>query len=264
MEKGTGPFRSSFSSGDLLPSHVLCSYRNIFNGKIYGLSCRGAVCSSDGFCNVAYVQKKTGKRRTQDQNVIFDVGNVLVDYDWKTYLKGFHFPEEEEKKLAKEIFQSDIWNERDKGLYDEEEYIRRFIEKAPEYKKDIRRVLRETPKTIGTKDYAQTWVQYLKKRGYRLYILSNYSEYMLERTKAKMNFLKYMDGAVFSCDVKEVKPEPAIYKILLEDYGLKPEECVFIDDREENCRGARKLGMHAVRFHDFKQAAADLEALGVK
>ena len=44
---------------------------------------------------------------------------------------------------------------------------------------------------------------------------------MLERTKAKMNFLKYMDGAVFSCDVKEVKPEPAIYKILLEDYGLK-------------------------------------------
>ena len=40
----------------------------------------------------------------------------LVDYDWKTYLKGFHFPEEEEKKLAKEIFQSDIWNERDKGF----------------------------------------------------------------------------------------------------------------------------------------------------
>ena len=39
---------------------------------------------------------------------------------------------------------------------------------------------------------------------------------------------------------------------------------VFIDDREENCRGARKLGMHAVRFRDFKQAAADLEALGVK
>ena len=114
------------------------------------------------------------------------------------------------------------------------------------------------------KRQAQAWVQYLKKRGYRLYILSNYSEYMLERTKAKMNFLKYMDGAVFSCDVKEVKPEPAIYKILLEDYGLKPEECVFIDDREENCRGARKLGMHAVRFHDFKQAAADLEALGVK
>ena len=50
MEKGTGPCRSSFSTGDLLPSHVLCSYRNIFNGKIYGLSCRGAVCSSDGLC----------------------------------------------------------------------------------------------------------------------------------------------------------------------------------------------------------------------
>ena len=99
-------------------------------------------------------RKRLEKDGRRIKNVIFDVGNVLVDYDWKTYLKGFHFPEEEEKKLAKEIFQSDIWNERDKGLYDEEEYIRRFIEKAPEYKKDIRRVLRETPKTIGTKDYA--------------------------------------------------------------------------------------------------------------
>ena len=79
-------------------------------------------------------RKRLEKDGRRIKNVIFDVGNVLVDYDWKTYLKGFHFPEEEEKKLAKEIFQSDIWNERDKGLYDEEEYIRRFM-KAPRIQK---------------------------------------------------------------------------------------------------------------------------------
>ena len=107
-------------------------------------------------------------------------------------------------------------------------------------------------------------VRYLKDQGYRLYILSNYSDYMLKGTADKLTFLKYMDGIVFSCQVKELKPEPAIYRVLLEKYGLKPEESVFIDDMEENCASAEKQGIHAVCFREFKQAAADLEKLGVK
>lgn len=209
-------------------------------------------------------KRKPGKNGGQIKNVIFDVGCVLVDFDWKTYLKSFGFSREEEELIAKEVFKSDIWNERDRGLFGEEEYVRQFVERAPQYKKDIRRVLRDTPKTIGTRDYAKTWVKYLKKQGYHLYILSNYSEYMLEHTKSKMNFLKYMDGVVFSCEVKELKPEPGIYKVLLETYGLNPKECVFIDDREENCRGAQKQGIRTVCFRNFKQAAEALERLGVK
>ena len=79
-----------------------------------------------------------------------------------------------------------------------------------------------------------------------------------------MSFLKYMDGVVFSCEAKQVKPEPEIYKTILKKYNLKPEKTVFIDDRKENCEGAEKAGIRAIQFQSFKQAAAELEKLGIK
>ena len=79
-----------------------------------------------------------------------------------------------------------------------------------------------------------------------------------------MSFLPYMDGAVFSCDVEMIKPEPEIYQYILEQYDLNPSETVFLDDRKENCQGAEKQGIHAIQFKSFKQAAAELEKLGVK
>lgn len=198
------------------------------------------------------------------KNVIFDVGRVLVAFNWEEYLRGFGFSEEKFDKIAKATFLSPVWPERDRGLYDEEEYIRQFTALAPEYSEDIRKVVRESYKTVEMYPYAETWVKYLKNQGYHLYILSNYSHYMLKNTREKLAFLKYMDGVVFSCEVRELKPEPEIYRTLLENYHLKAEECVFVDDMEENCSSAEKLGIHAVCFRDFKQAAADLQKIGVK
>ena len=199
------------------------------------------------------------------KNIIFDVGQVLVSYDWESYLKAFHFSAEEEKLIAEKVFKSQIWNERDRGLFPEEEYRKQFIAELPaEYEADVKRVIEESGKTIGIKDYAETWTSYLKSQGYQLYVLSNYSRYMLDRTKKEMPFLKYMDGTVFSCDVKQLKPEADIYQTLLDKFGLKAEECVFIDDRPVNCEGAQKAGIHTICFKSFKQAAAELEALGVK
>ena len=200
------------------------------------------------------------------ENIIFDVGQVLVSYDWESYLKAFHFPAEEEKLIAEKVFKSQIWNERDRGLFSEEEYRKQFIAALPaEYEADVKRVIEKSGKTIGIKDYAETWTGYLKSQGYHLYILSNYSQFMLDQTRpGKMPFLKNMDGVIFSCKVQQIKPEADIYETLLSRFGLKPEESVFLDDRPENCEAARKLGIHAIEFHDLKQAAKELEKLGVK
>lgn len=197
------------------------------------------------------------------ENIVFDVGNVLVDYDWKTYLKGYGFPEEVYERIADATFRSAVWPERDRGLYDEETYVRQFVALAPEYEKEIREVLRRSPETIHSRPYSLTWVKYLKSRGYRLYILSNYCQYMLEANRPMMDFLKYMDGVVFSCQVKKLKPEKEMFQVLTEDYGLKPEKSVFLDDMEENCQGAREAGFHAIRFFSFQQAAEELKKLGV-
>lgn len=210
------------------------------------------------------------KNRQNDQenrameNIIFDVGQVLVKFDWETYLKSYHFPEEKYEKLADVIFRSNIWNERDRSLLDEEEYINQMEHAAPEYEAEIRMVMKNSAKTISKLDYSETWVKYLKEQGYHLYILSNYSTAMLKQTRSMMSFLKYMDGVVFSCDVKQIKPEADIYRTLLNRYSLDPKKTIFIDDREENCAAARKEGIHAICFKSFKQAAAELEKLGVK
>ena len=71
-----------------------------------------------------------------------------------------------------------------------------------------------------------------------------------------LDFLPYMDGGVFSCHVKLIKPDLAIYLCLLKKYGLRAEECLFIDDREENVAVARELGMQVVRFEGYEQARA--------
>lgn len=198
------------------------------------------------------------------ENIIFDVGKVLVKYEWEKYLDGFGFPKEERDKLAKVVFQSKTWDERDRGSEEEEYYIEQMIKEAPEYVDDIREVMRRSGETIEMMDYAETWIRYLKDKGYHIYILSNYSTYMLEKTQDELTFLKYADGAIFSCQVKQIKPEPAIYQTLLNRYHLDPEKSVFLDDRAENCEGARKEGIHAIQFESFKQAAAELEKLGVK
>ncbi len=198
------------------------------------------------------------------ENIIFDVGQVLVKYDWETYLDSFNFPEEERDRIAKAVFMSNVWNERDRSSEDEQYYVEQMVKAAPEYENDIREVMRRSDETIKKTDYADTWVKYLKNQGYHVYILSNYATDTLERTGDKLTFLKYVDGAVFSCQVKQIKPEPAIYKTLIERYNLDPQKSVFLDDRAENCEAARKRGIHAIQFESFKQAAAELEKLGVK
>ena len=76
-----------------------------------------------------------------------------------------------------------------------------------------------------------------------------------------LDFLPHMDGGVFSCYVQLIKPDPEIYRTLMDKYDLKAEECVFIDDREENVVAARELGMQAIRFENYAQARGELELL---
>lgn len=235
---------------------------------------RGALASAILVPVMAYIfllgYRFFGRKKPEEEkdgmieNIVFDVGNVLVGFEWENYLKGFGFSQEKYEKIADATFRNQIWNERDRGLYDEEEYVRQFITQAPEYADDIREVVRRSPEAIIKRDYTLTWVKYLKSQGYHLYILSNYSEFALKYNRPDMDFLKYMDGVIFSCEVKELKPEPGIYEKLLSAYQLDPAKSVFLDDRADNCQGARDMGMYAIQFHDFKQAAAELEKLGVK
>ena len=92
-------------------------------------------------------------------------------------------------------------------------------------------------------------------------MLSNYSRKIYEETKDQMKFLPYIDYAVFSYQCRLIKPDPAIYRHLLNTCGLDPRETVFIDDRPENVAAAEGEGIHGIVFSSKEQAQNDLERL---
>ena len=102
-------------------------------------------------------------------------------------------------------------------------------------------------------------------KGYRLYILSNYGAWTYAKTKDQsLGFLKDVDGALFSFEVKQIKPEPEIYHSLLERFHLRAEECVFLDDRQNNVDGAIACGISAIRFTGYEDARQKLKEYGVE
>jgi HAD superfamily hydrolase (TIGR01509 family) len=92
------------------------------------------------------------------------------------------------------------------------------------------------------------FIKKCKNEGHRVYGLSNWdAESFALLKKQYPELFDLFDGIVVSGEVKANKPHANIYQILLNRYQLKPENCWFIDDQQENIDGARKLGINAVR-----------------
>ena len=195
------------------------------------------------------------------RNIIFDVGMVLADFCWEKVMHELGFSGEIFEKLADATVRSDAWRDYDRSLISDEEILASFIANAPGLEKEICLFWDHTADTIERYPYAEEWVRGLKEEGYHCYILSNYSKRTFDLTKEKLTFLELMDGALFSWQVKLNKPEPEIYRTLLERYQLKPEECVFLDDSLDNVNAARNMGIHAIHFTGIENAKKKLREL---
>ncbi|MDR1952756.1 MAG: HAD family phosphatase [Elusimicrobiota bacterium] len=199
------------------------------------------------------------------KNVIFDVGGVFVKWDPKAIFKKYFNSDKEVDDFMKEIDFEGMNEKGDLGSESVTDMMRNLAEKFPQYKEPILEYDRNWLDTIvfeykGTRNLAIV----LKKSGYKIYILSNWESDKFKLFDSKYKILEIFDGYVLSGDVHEVKPYHPIYKILLEKYGLKAEECAFLDDRPENVAGANALGMKGFVFVSANQAKIDLESAGVK
>ena len=192
--------------------------------------------------------------------VIFDIGNVLMKFDYLPYIRRLLQDEDTIYRVNGAIWRSGYWNDLDRGE-DPGVCIPRMIREEPSLSREIRLVLDHVGECMFRYDYAIPWVQELKSRGYKVYYLSNYSEFGMKANPSVLDFLPYMDGGVFSWEAGLVKPDPRIYRLLLTRYDLTPSECVFLDDFEANVNAARAEGMHAIRFRNESQGRADLERL---
>ena len=198
------------------------------------------------------------------KNIIFDLGGVLVDWNPVDKLRRMGLPEEEVNIIAQNTAFSAEWNEIDKGAIEKEKLYDVMLARIPqEYREDAASFLNEGVfDAIHSFSYSAEWLKSLKKRGLSVFLLTNYSEWMFDyHYKNEFSFKDSVDGMIVSGKVKLLKPDRAIYEALMNKYGLKPEECVFFDDRLENVEGARKCGINAIVFKDYETATTELERL---
>ena len=198
------------------------------------------------------------------KNIVLDVGRVLVAWQPLDTMKELGFSEEITACLDAALFKSGVWNEADRGVLSDEEFLNLAIEKAPVYEKEIRLFWNNIEQAIWQLPYAKTWIRAMKKAGYHVYILSNYGSYTYEKTRDKaLDFLKEADGAIFSYEIKQIKPDAAIFEALFEKYQIKAEESVFLDDLQANIEGAKLVGMQGIVFTGLEEAKEALKKLGV-
>lgn len=197
------------------------------------------------------------------KNIILDVGKVLVEWDVSVIFDTLGFSEETAKAVADATIYTPDWLESDRSAVSDEELLDCFIARAPEYEKEIRLFWENIGLSIWQYDYSRAWIQNMKKNGYRVYILSNYGRWTYRNTQEALSFLEDVDGAVFSFQVCQVKPEPKIYQSLLHKYQLLPGECVFLDDRRDNIEAAEKQGITGILFTGYEDALEKLKEYGV-
>lgn len=198
------------------------------------------------------------------RNIIFDLGGVVVDYDPRAFLVDHFMNEKLEEQLYELTFGSHEWWMLDADQITREEANEIFRARGKEigrsFEMDV--ILTDWVDMLKTRDDTVQLMKRLKKRGYRLYYLSNIPKDVLELMRQR-KFWAMFDGGVASCRAKMNKPDPRIYLALLYRYRLRPEETIFLDDNRENVAAARELGLAGIHFRSLKHALAQMIKLGV-
>lgn len=188
------------------------------------------------------------------KNIILDMGNVLLTYNPQVCLDYFLDNEEDKALIMKELFQGPEWVEGDLGYMTDEERYHAVKERIPQrLHKALKNCALQWTMCMKPVAGAKEFCDYVKEKGYHLYVLSNASSSFYDYFPKEFAPLSYFDGVVVSCDIHKIKPDRAIYEYMLEKYELNPKECFFLDDRPENVEGAIALGMSGAMFEgDFQ------------
>ena len=196
--------------------------------------------------------------------IVLDIGNVLAHFGWREYLHNCNYDEDTIDKISRATVCSKLWLEWDRGLKTRDELIEISCSMEPGLEKEIREFFRNTFTMIKEYDYSTDFVKQLKENGYKVYLLSNYSEANFEHDSKSFQFMKYVDGSIISCKIKHVKPEPEIYQALIQTYDINPSEAVFLDDLQINLEAAKEFGFHTVLMKSYNEAMDEFRRVGIR
>ena len=195
--------------------------------------------------------------------VVFDIGNVLLDWNPRhLYRKIFTDVDRMEWFLANVC--TPAWNlEQDRGRTFAEA-VSLLSERHPEWANEIAAFDERWVETVaGEIPGSRVLLAELNRRGVKLYAITNFSAEKYEEAAARFGFFADFKGVVVSGRERLLKPDAAIYHLFLERYDVSPARSLFVDDSHVNVEGARRVGMHAVQFHDVARLRTELERLGL-
>lgn len=180
-------------------------------------------------------------------DIILDMGNVLLEWNKDKILQGVSEMKKDYLILDKTIFQSGLWERLDLGTMTREELVLKVVSMLGRaYQKKVEEVIWNWPSYIDIYREVFPVLSELKKKGHRIFVLSNTSKVFYDLLEEQLSPLKeLLDGFVLSCDIKAIKPDLAMFKEILDKYQLDPTNCVFLDDIENNTIAAEKLGIKA-------------------
>lgn len=195
------------------------------------------------------------------KDVIFDFGGVLMDWDPR-YFYRIYFKDEEEMEYFLSNICTDDWNaEQDRGR-PFEEGVRLLQAQYPQYAEPIQ-MFKDKWEYMLKGEFPESvdLLKQLKNKGYGIYGLTNWSAETIPLVYAKYDFFQLFDGIVVSGEEKVIKPDPKIYRILLERYNLTAENTLFIDDNSANIETAKRLGGQTIVFDSIENVSLQVSAL---
>jgi 2-haloacid dehalogenase len=202
---------------------------------------------------------KMGKIR----NVVFDLGGVLIDWNPRHLYRKIFSNESEMEWFLSEVC-SPEWNLKQDGGRPFSEAIKELSVQYPELNEKIALYFDRWEEMLGgeLQDTIKI-VEELKSNGTPLFGLTNWSNETFPIAYAKYDSLKQLEGIIVSGDEKLLKPDHAIYRVLLNRFKISPLESVYIDDNKTNADAASELGFKSIHFTTAEKLREELRSLGL-
>ena len=192
------------------------------------------------------------------KNVVFDVGGVLLEWNPASVIANFHPDAATQAVIRQQMFEHDDWHEFDRGSLTYDGAIEHFSRATGRSREEVRALIHATRESLRPIEGTVRLVDDLAAAGVQLYLLSNMPVSTFDYLVQHHRFFGHFKHLVISGAILLIKPEPAIYRHLVEKTGIVPAESVFIDDLLKNVVAARECGFEAIQFRDAASCRNEL------
>jgi 2-haloacid dehalogenase len=201
---------------------------------------------------------------TQRDTVIFDLGGVLLDWDPRHLYRRLFAADEAAMEHFLATICTSAWNrQQDAGRPCAEACALLTAEHPDKVALIDAYYTRHLEMIAGTIEGTVVILSELRARGVPLYFLSNYSAETYPLVRARYEFLSWFAGGIVSGEHGVIKPDPMIYRLLIERHDIDPARAVFIDDVAANAEAARAFGIHPIHFTGADVLRTELVELGL-